>query len=97
MSVLTVEPLKVINIDEVPYAVADLSQEVQDRVEIYNSWRQDHATARLELVKLENAMNNISREIISLIRSEKAEEEAAQKGNGEAKEEEAPTAEAAEG
>lgn len=89
MSVTKVEPLKVINIDDVPYAVDDLSQDVQDRVEIYNSWRQEHADQRMELLKTENAMNNISREIISLIRAERAKEEAEAKGKEAAPEAEA--------
>jgi hypothetical protein len=94
-----VEPLRIINIDDTPIAVDELSDEIKQRVDIYNVWRQDHADLRLDILKIENAMNNVSREIISLVRAEKAEEEAkAEAETAEGSDTPAePTAEAAEG
>lgn len=87
-----VEDVKVLNIDGVPYAVDSMSDQVKALVEVYNEWNHDEAEARSRLMQLQAAKNDLSRQIIMQVRTEKAQEaEAAAAAEGEA----APAVEAA--
>ena len=81
MSSLQVEELKVLNIDGKPIEVSSLSENVQKLVDIYNHFRQNEADAKIEMIKIQAAMRDISREIVTSI---KAEEEAAAEESVEA-------------
>lgn len=82
-----VEEVKVLNIDEVPYAVDTMSEAVQSMVVRYNEWNQKEADARDAFMMVSAAKNELSRQIIIQVRAEKeaAEAEAATDGGqGEA-------------
>ena len=75
-----IEPITIINVDEVPHAVSDMSENVKRLVSIYNDWRNDEDGAKSELLKNQAAMRDLSREIVMTIKQEKetkAQEEAA--------------------
>lgn len=72
----TVEPVKVLNIDDVPYAVDAMSNEVQEMVEVFNGWNQDEANILDDLAKIRAAKNDLSRRIILQVRKEKEDAEA---------------------
>ncbi len=71
-----VEPVKVLNIDDVPYAVDAMSDAVKDMVEVFNGWNQDEADLLDEVKKVRAAKNDLSRNIILQVRKEKEEAEA---------------------
>ena len=85
-----VEDIKVLNIDEVPYAVDAMSDEVKAMVEVFNSWNQREADVREELSMVMAAKNDLSRRIILQVRQEK---EAAEGGSDTEASAEAPVAE----
>ena len=75
-----IEPITIINVDEVPHAVSDMSENVKRLVSIYNDWRNDEDGAKSELLKNQAAMRDLSREIVMTMKQEmetKAQEEAA--------------------
>jgi hypothetical protein len=72
-----VQEIKVINVDDVPYVVEALSSEIQSQVSQYNEWRQEHENARLEVVKIEFALQVLGQQILNSIRAEKEKAEAA--------------------
>lgn len=87
-----VEPVKVLNIDEVPYAVDGMSPEVQEMVGTFNGWNQEEANILDELQKIRSAKNDLSRRIILQVREEKekaAEEAATSTGDGTVSDDEA--------
>ena len=73
-----VEDVKVLNIDDVPYAVDGMSEQVQSMVDVFNEWNQKEADARDNLIMIQAAKNDLSRSIVSTVRKEKEEAEAAQ-------------------
>lgn len=80
-----IEDVKVLNIDNVPYAVDSMSDQVKQLVAIYNEWNQKEADARNEFMLVQAAKNDLSRQIIQQVRAEKAEEAAkAEEAEGEA-------------
>jgi len=64
--------ITVLNIDEVPYAVESLSDEVKALVEIYNDWNQKEAEVRDELTRFQAAKETLSRQIIGKVREQVA-------------------------
>jgi len=73
---IEVEDIKVINVDGIPYAADDLPADVKKLVVFYNQWRKDEMAAKSELIKVQSAMRDISREIIVNIRDNIKKEEA---------------------
>ena len=73
----TVNDITVLNIDETPYAVESLSEEVQALVEVYNNWNQKESDARGELAILQAAKQTLSAQIVNKVRDEQAAAEAA--------------------
>lgn len=71
-----VEDIKVLNIDEVPYAVDSMSDEVKQLVGVYNEWNQDLANAQKDFAQLRAAVQSLSNQIITQVRTEKAQEAA---------------------
>lgn len=71
-----VEDIKVLNIDEVPYAVDSMSDEVKQLVEVYNEWNQDLANAQKDFAQIRAAVQSLSNQIITQVRNEKAQEAA---------------------
>ena len=63
------EEIKVLNVDGTPHVVADLPDNVKRMVDIYNTWRQNEIEAKLEVMKVEGAMRNLSNEIILAVRA----------------------------
>ena len=72
-----IEPVKVLNIDDVPYAVDAMSDEVKAMVEVFNGWNQRDADLSDDLAMVRAAKNDLSRRIILQVRKEKEEAEAA--------------------
>ena len=68
MAGLEAEDIKVLNVDGTPHVVNDLPEGVQRMVEIYNNWRQEEIDAKMEVMKVEGAMRNLSGEIIQAVR-----------------------------
>jgi uncharacterized protein YoxC len=79
-----VEDIKVLNIDSIPYAVDSMSTEVKDLVDTYNNWNQDLSDAHKRFSQLSAATQQLSNQIVAVVRKEKAdvETEAAAKGEG---------------
>lgn len=73
----TLEDVKVINVDDVPYAVDACSEAVQNLVGYYNEWRAEEFDLKKRTLMVEAALRDLSREIITMIRKEKEEAEAA--------------------
>jgi hypothetical protein len=73
-----VQPIQVINIDNVPFAVDAMSETAQRLVAIYNEWNQKEADIRNELMIIQAAKETLSRQIIEQVRNEKAEAEKAE-------------------
>jgi len=71
-----VQEIKVINIDNVPYAVEAMSDTAQRLVTVYNDWNQNEADIRDQLMMVQAAKETLSRQIIEQVRTEKAEAEA---------------------
>lgn len=66
-----VEDVKVLNIDEVPYAVDAMSEAVQAMVTVFNGWNQKEADLRDELMMVQAAKNDLSRRIILQVREDR--------------------------
>ena len=75
-----VDELKIINVDDVPYAVDSLSEQVQGQVALFNEWHQREADAKSDLMLVSAAKETLSRQIITTLRAELEEA----KGEGEA-------------
>jgi len=71
-----VNDIKILNVDNVEYAVDDLSDACKHLVATYNEWNQKEADARDNLFILQSAKENLSRQIINQIRAELAQENA---------------------
>jgi len=71
-----VEAVKVLNIDDVPYAVDAMSDVVQEMVEVFNGWNQREADVSDDLMMVRAAKNDLSRRIILQVRKEQEEAEA---------------------
>lgn len=67
---MKVEAITIINVDDVPYAVNDMSDEVKRLVEFYNEWRQKESDVKSELLLVQSGQRDLSREIIASIRRE---------------------------
>jgi len=74
---MKVEAISIINVDEVPYAVSDMSEDVKRLVEFYNEWRQKESDIKSELMLVQAGQRDLSREIITTIRREKEAAEVA--------------------
>lgn len=70
-----VTDITVLNIDETPYAVESLSDEVKALVDIYNDWNHKEADVRDELTRFQAAKETLSRQIITKVREEIAGDE----------------------
>ena len=86
---MKVEPITIINVDDVPYAVSDMSDDVKRLVEFYNEWRQEESDEKSKLLMVQAAQRDLSREIIATIRREKEAEEAAKAAEEQVAEDEA--------
>jgi hypothetical protein len=64
-----VEAIVTINVGEVAHNVADLPANVQELVELYNDWRQEEYVARVELVKVSAALEEMGRRIVAAIQA----------------------------
>ena len=84
-----VEDIKVLNVDGVPYAVDGMSDAVKNMVDLYNEWNRKEADAARDLLMVQAAKNDLSRQIIVQVRKEKEEAAAAE----QAKESEKSTSE----
>lgn len=69
---MKVTPIDKITIGENVYDVAELSESIQQMVELFNEWRQDEAGVKSELAKVQNAINSLSRTIVAEIQKENA-------------------------
>jgi len=69
----TIKPITIINVDNVPHAVQDMSTEVKRLVEFYNDWRSEEATAKSDLLKVQAAMRDLTREIVATIKQEETD------------------------
>lgn len=72
-----VEDIKVLNIDGVPYDVEMMSDEVKNMVAVFNDWNRKEVEVRSELMMVQSAKNDLSRNIILQVRKEKEEQEGA--------------------
>jgi len=90
-----IEPITIINVDDVPHAVSDMSPEVKRLVDFYNDWRTEEAQLKGDTLKVQAAMRDLSREIITTIRREKEQADAEQAAIVAAQEKEALEREAA--
>ena len=72
-----VEDVKVLNIDDVPYAVDAMSDEVRAMVDTFNDWNRREAGIVDDLALVRAAKNNLSMSIIQQVRKEKQEAEEA--------------------
>lgn len=70
-----VEKIKVLNIDGNAKAVDDMSDQVKQLVEVYDEWNQEEADLRNKLMMVQSAKNDLSRQIISKVREDEAEQE----------------------
>lgn len=70
-----VTDITVLNIDDKPYAVESLPDEVKALVEIYNDWNRKEAEVRDELVRFQAAKETLSRQIIGKVREHITAEE----------------------
>lgn len=70
-----VDDIKVLNIDDVAYAVDEMSDEVKKLVDVYNEWNQRAVDVQSELLMVQSAKNDLSRQIIMQVRKEKEEAE----------------------
>jgi len=68
----TVNDITVLNIDETPYEVSALSEQVQALVEVYNAWNQKEVDAQGELAILQAAKQTLSAQIVAKVREESA-------------------------
>lgn len=69
---MNVEDIKTLNIDGEAHDVADLSDTVQQMVEIFNSWNNKEVDARNDLMMLQAAKADLSRQIITQVRADNA-------------------------
>jgi len=67
-----VNDITVLNIDETPYEVSALSEQVQALVEVYNAWNQKEVDAQGELAILQAAKQTLSAQIVNKVREETA-------------------------
>lgn len=77
-----VEPVKIITIDETPYAVDSMSDDVQQMVKVFNRWNDDEADIQHEVNLLADkismiraAKDTVSRQILDKVREEKRAKE----------------------
>ncbi len=72
-----VKDITVLNIDDKPYAVESLTDEVKALVDIYNEWSRKEADVHDELTRFQAAKETLSRQIIGKVREHIASEEEA--------------------
>lgn len=72
-----VEKIETITVDGAVYQVEDLSAEIQNLVAIYSQWRADAEQARLDHLKVNAALRELSREIGQAVRTANAAKEEA--------------------
>jgi len=75
------EDIKVLNVDDVPYAVDQLPEDIKELIDIFNMWNRDEVDARLALMKVQAAKRDLSRSIIDKVRKMKTEGDEAE-GHG---------------
>ncbi len=71
-----VTDITVLNIDDKPYAVESLSDEIKALVDIYNDWNRKEADVHDELTRFQAAKETLSRQIITKVREHIAAKEA---------------------
>lgn len=69
-----VTDITVLNIDDAPYAVDSLSEEVKDLVSIFNDWSRKEAEVRDELMRFHAAKEALSAQIVNTVRKDLAAE-----------------------
>jgi len=79
-----IEPITIINVDEIPHAVSEMSTDVKRLVDFYNDWRQEESDAKSDLLKIQAAMRDLSREIVMTIKQEADARQAADDAAAEA-------------
>lgn len=70
-----VTDITVLNIDETPYAVESLTDEIIALVDVYNEWNRKEADVRDELTRFQAAKETLSRQIIGKVREHIAEDD----------------------
>jgi hypothetical protein len=73
----TVQAITTLNIDGKTLNVSDLSEKVQQFVLIYNEWNQKLADAQTTFALTQAALNDLSRQIITQIKTDQDAAEAA--------------------
>ena len=66
----TVQPVQSLNIDGITLQVADLSQQVQALVSVYNEWNQKLSDAQGQFALVQAALNDLSRQIIVQVKKD---------------------------
>jgi RNA-binding protein YhbY len=89
---MKVEEITIINVDDVPYAVSDMSDGVKSLVGFYNEWRQKESDLKGDILLVQAGQRDLSREIITMIRREKEDAEAVKLAEDKANAEEAAKA-----
>lgn len=72
---MKLEPISILTIDGVPHVVKELPETVQQLVAIYNDWRQEESDAKMEMLKCQAAIRDLSNEISSIIRAQAQEKQ----------------------
>lgn len=72
-----VEDIKILNIDDVPYAVDAMSDAVKEMVDLFNDWNKKEVEARSHLLMVMSAKTDMSNKIVQQVRKEQAEAKAA--------------------
>ena len=70
---MKVEPVQALTLEGETIDVNTLSEPIQRLVDIYNDWRQQETDARIEMLKCQAALRDITREILTMIQKDKQE------------------------
>lgn len=68
---MKVQEIKILNIENVPHVVEEMSKDIQNMVAQYNEWRQHLEDHRSEMAKAELALEALSNRIMVAIKQEK--------------------------
>lgn len=87
-----IQPITTITLEDKPYEVADMSDEIKRAVAIFNRWNEKEVDAQYELELLSDnltmiraAKENLSQQIFNMMKKE-SDEKAAEAANDEAEE-----------
>ena len=73
-----------ITVEDVEYNVSELSEQIQQKVTIYDMWRGDAEKMRIELVKVDAAMREFGNQIARDVQQANLDAEMADEANGAA-------------